>query len=275
LAGRQPRHGQRRPGFLDGTGAFFSGVGFVLRTPAVWPLATVPVAVAGAVTALVGGGTLRLLIPAIDRWFGPRLGFLATLVGIVVGAMALIVAALIGFGVAQPLSGPALNRIVRRAEADLGAPAWPPTSLVEDIGRALQSIAVAYAVGLPILAVLYLITFFFPPAAVVTFPVKLVVLALLVAWDLCDYPLSIHGLPVGARIAFVSRNLGAMVGFGFGLGLLSMIPCAMVLVLPAGVAGAARLTRRIELFEVGDTADRPGGAAPGASLPPAGGLGGR
>jgi CysZ protein len=89
---------------------------------------------------------------------------------------------------------------------------------------------------------------------VVTFPIKLVVLGLVVAWDLCDYPLAIHGVPVAARVAFVSRNLRAMVGFGFGLGLLSLLPCALVLVLPAGVAGAARLTRRIELFEAGQPA---------------------
>jgi CysZ protein len=43
--------------------------------------------------------------------------------------------------------------------------------------------------------------------------------------------------------------LEAHAGFGFGLGLLSLVPCALLLVLPAGVAGAARLTRRIELFE--------------------------
>jgi CysZ protein len=175
---------------------------------------------------------------------------LATLVEIVVAALVLVVAALVGFGIAQPLSGPALNRIVRRAEAEVGAGSWPASGFVEDVGRALQSIAVAYAVGLPILAVLYVITLVFPPAAVVTFPLKLLVLALLVAWDLCDYPLSIHGMPVAARVAFVSRNLRAMLGFGFGLGLLStLLPCVSVFVLPAGVAGAARLTRRIEQFE--------------------------
>ncbi len=166
---------------------------------------------------------------------------MATVVDILVGALVLILAALAGFGIAQPLSGPALNRIVRRAEADLGAAgsmgAWPPSSFAEDVGRALQSIALSYAIRLPILAVLYAITFFFPPAAVVTFPIKLVVLGLVVAWDLCDYPLSIHRVPVAARVAFVSRNLRAMVGFGFGLGLLSLLPCALVLVLPAGVAG--------------------------------------
>jgi CysZ protein len=108
---------------------------------------------------------------------------------------------------------------------------------------------VGYAVGLPLLAVLALVSFLFPPAAVVTFPLKLVVLALLFAWDLCDYPLSLRGMPVAARVALVSRHLGAMLGFGFGLALLSLIPCAPLLALPAGVAGAARLMRRIELCE--------------------------
>jgi CysZ protein len=248
-----PSHGLarplRRPGFVDGTRALFSGFGFVFRSPAVWPLAMVPVAVGGVVTALLGGGAMHLIAPPIAQLFGPRWSFMASVVEALVGALVFIVAALAGFGIAQPLSGPALNRIVRRAEADLGAPAWPRSGFLEDVGRALQSIALCYAVGLPVLAVLYLVTFFFPPAAVVTFPIKLVVVGLVVAWDLCDYPLSVHGLPVSARVAFVTRNLGAMVGFGFGLGLLSLLPCALLLVLPAGVAGAARLTRRIEIFE--------------------------
>lgn len=142
---------RERPGFLDGTGALFSGFGFVLRTPAVWPPALVPVAVGGLVSALLGGAALHVIVPAVARLLGPRWGFLATIVEIVVSALVLLVAALVGFGVAQPLSGPALNRIVRRAEADLGAPAWPPSGLVEDVGRALQSLAVSYVFGLPIL----------------------------------------------------------------------------------------------------------------------------
>ncbi len=240
-----------RPGFFDGTAALFSGLGFIVRTPAVWPLAMVPVVVGVGLTALLGGGAIHLLKPPIARAFGPHWGFLAAAVEVVVGALALLVAALVGFGVAQPLSGPALNGIVRRAEADLGAPPRPHSGFVEDVGRALQSIAVSYAFGLPILAALALVSFFFPPAAIVTFPLKVLVLALLIAWDLCDYPLSIHGIPVAARVAFMSRNATAMIGFGFGLALLSLVPCAMVLALPVGVAGAARLTWRIERFEAG------------------------
>jgi CysZ protein len=239
-----------RPGFLAGAAALLEGFWFVMRTPAVWPLAMVPVVIAGGITAGATAGALHVLAPVLHRAFGPRLDFLATVTEIVVAVPALVLAALVGFGIAHPLSGPALNRIVRRAEAEVGADAWPPSGVVEDVGRALQSILVAYAVGLPVLAVLYLVAIAFPPAVVVTFPLKLLVLALLVAWDLCDYPLSIHGMPVAARIDFVRRNLGAMVGFGVGLGLLStVVPCLSVFVLPAGVAGAARLTRRIEQFE--------------------------
>jgi CysZ protein len=239
----------RRPGFVDGTRALFSGFGFVLGTPDVWPLAIVPVAAGVLATAAVAGGALHFVMPVIAGLFSPRWHLLTSLLEIVVGALTLVLAALLGFGIAQPLSGPALNRIVRRVEADLGAPAWPSSSMVEDVGRAFQSIAVSYAIGLPLLALLFLVSFFVPAAAVVTFPLKLVVLGLSIAWDLCDYPLSIHGVPIGKRVGFVARNLGAMVGFSFALGVLSLVPCALVLVLPAGVAGAARLTRRIELFE--------------------------
>jgi CysZ protein len=243
-----------RPGFLAGTGALFSGFRFLAATPATWPLALVPVVVVIAVTAALGGGAIHLLAPWVEAAFGPRWAFFAFLADAIAGALALVVAAVVGFALAQPLSGPALNRIVRAAEADLGARAWPPSGALEDVGRALGSLAVGYAVGLPALAALALITFLVPPAAVVTVPLKLVVLALLFAWDLCDYPLSIHGVPVAARVAFVMRNAGAMLGFGFGLALLSLIPCMPFFALPAGVAGAARLTRKIELFEASQRA---------------------
>ncbi|HLM76574.1 MAG TPA: hypothetical protein VK459_27920, partial [Polyangiaceae bacterium] len=68
-------------------------------------------------------------------------------------------------------------------------------------------------------------------------------------WDLCDYPLSIRGVGVGERVAFFGRNIKAVLGFGVGLALVSLVPCLIVLVLPAGVAGAARLVVGIERWE--------------------------
>lgn len=247
---------EARPGFFSGVGALFSGAGFVIGTPSIWPLAMVPVVIALLVTGLSTGVTWWLVLPPLGAWLrahlGTHLGFLATIAEIVVGAFVLATALLLGFAVAQPLSGSALNRIVQRSEATLGPRAWPQASFVEDVGAALQSIAVAYAIGLPLLAILWIVTLVFPPASVVTFPLKMVVLAMMMAWDLCDYPLSIHRMPVRARVAFVTRNFRAMLGFGLGLGLLSLVPFAVVLALPFGVAGAARLTRRIELFEEGE-----------------------
>jgi CysZ protein len=110
-------------------------------------------------------------------------------------------------------------------------------------------VAIPYAFGLPILTVLFLVNLVFAPAVVVTVPLKLAVTALMLAWDLCDYPLSIRGVRVGARVSFIARNATAMLGFGAGLALLGLIPCLLVLVLPVGVAGGARLVVEIERWE--------------------------
>ncbi len=64
-----------------------------------------------------------------------------------------------------------------------------------------------------------------------------------------DEPLSIRGVPVRDRVAFMGRNAGAMVGFGVGLALLSLLPCLLLLAIPAGVAGATRLIATLERAE--------------------------
>ncbi|MCC6553924.1 MAG: EI24 domain-containing protein [Polyangiaceae bacterium] len=241
-----------RPGFGAGVRALFSGFGFVLSTPGVWPLALVPVAIAAALTSALGAAAVAHVPSKVHALLGARGGgLLGDVLGVVATAIAMLLAALLALALSQPLSGPALERIVRRAEAKLGAPAWPPTSLVADVLRSLESILVSFAFGLPLLAILLLIGVAFPPAAVVTTPLKLAVTAVLIAWDLCDYPLSIRGIPISARVAFMRRNAAAMLGFGFGLALLGLIPCLLVLVLPAGVAGAARLIVDAERWEAG------------------------
>lgn len=239
----------KRPGFLDGMKALFSGFGFIVTTPETWPLALVPVAIALTITVLLGAVAIALIAPMIGALIGPGWAITAAILKVVAGILAVVLAGVIGFGLAQPLSGFALERIVRRVEAKEGAPAWPATSFAQDFTRSLQSVAVSYAFGLPLLVALFLVTFFFPPASVVTFPLKMIVVAVLATWDFCDYPLSIRGTPVRERVAFLARNWTAMLGFGAGLALLSLLPCALLLALPAGVAGAARLTVALERAE--------------------------
>lgn len=238
-----------RPGLGAGLGAMLNGLGIIVKTPAMWPLALVPAAIGTALSAALSVAAISVIPGLFIGWLGPTHGTLATIAGVLATAVAVILALAVGFGLAQPLSGFALERIVHHVEAQEGAPAWPQSSFLVNLQRSLASVAVSAAFGLPILALLFAVNFVFPPAVVVTFPLKIVVVALLVAWDLCDYPLSIRGVPIRERVAFMGRNAAAMVGFGVGLALLSLLPCALLLAIPAGVAGATRLIATIERAE--------------------------
>jgi len=250
LAARADLAPAARPGFSAGVRSLFGGLGLIFGDPGLWPLAMVPILVAIVIIALLGWGAVSFVPEQVRALLGAHGGgVLGTVVAVAATGIALIVSLLLGLALAQPLSGPALERIVRRVEAKLGAPAWPATTLLADVRRSLETVVVTYAFGLPILAALFVVNLVFPPAVVITVPLKLAVMAILLAWDLCDYPLSIRGVLVATRVAFMKRNAGAMLGFGFGLALLGLVPCLLVLVLPAGVAGATRLIVQIERWE--------------------------
>lgn len=233
--------------------ALFSGLKFVTSTPAAWPLAMVPVFFFVALTAVIGIAGAELLpawiLPMLGPWAQKGGGAVAVAVKVLVTALSIAAGGLIGFLLAQPLSGPALEKLVRKVEASLGAPTWPETSVLSDVWRSLEGLLLTTALTLPLLALLFVVDLIFPPATIVTTPLKLMVTALMLAWDLCDYPLSIRGMPVRARFALLRRNVGAVFGFGLGLALLSLIPCALLLALPVGAAGATRLVARLERWE--------------------------
>jgi len=243
-----------RPGFGAGLKAVLGGYGYLFRTPDIWPLALVPTGIALVLTIVLGIVGVKLapsLVALIIK--APGTGTWWTVLGVVLHILSIVVmlvaALAVSFALAKPLSGPALEKMVRRAEADLGAPTWPEVGLLADMWRALQSSLVALAFTLPLVIGLGILSVLFAPMSIVAFPLQLALTALAGAWDLCDCPLSIRGVPVGARIDFVRRNIGAVMGFGFGLALLSFLPCALLIVLPAGVLGAARLVVTLERWE--------------------------
>lgn len=241
------------PGFGLGVRALVGGFGFVLARPSVWPLAIVPAVVAVTLVSVLGWGGVELVSRIPESALAPSLpigaGIFAEILRYVLYFGVLVLAFFTGFGLAQPLSGFALERIVRRVEGELGAPSWPETSFAENLVRSVQSVLVALAFAVPVLGGLSVLGLLFPPITIVTVPLKLLASALLAAWDLCDYPLSIRGLPMGERVARVRRHVGAMVGFGVGLALVGLVPGAILFALPAGVAGAARLLVELERWE--------------------------
>ena len=235
-------------GFFDGVGALLGGLGFIVSTPSAWGWALVPVL---AATLLFGAGA----------WLAVWLGAIATahlagasaetlplvgtwLVRIVATAIGLVVAFFLAMSLAQPLSGFALDALARKQAAARGATLGVEVPLLTGLLRSLRVSLTALAVGLPVLALLALITLLFPPAGIVTVPLKLVVTGLLVAYDLLDYPLSQRGHGVRERLAFMRTNIGAMIGFGVTAAALLLIPGMALFLLPFGVAGATRLVVR-------------------------------
>jgi CysZ protein len=168
------------------------------------------------------------------------------LLKIFLGALALLLGAVVAMARAQPLSGFALERIARVQEKRLGGRDWPEEPFLRGLVRSVAVTFTGLLFGLPVLAVLFVITLLVPPAAVITVPLKFVVTALMIAWDFLDYPLSVRGMSVGARLRFVGDHFSAVLGFGLASGMLLLVPGVGLLLLPIGVAGAARLVVRQE-----------------------------
>lgn len=234
--------------FAEGLKAPWHGLGWLVSTPSAWGVALVPMLV---FSVLVAGGTWggvtlveHLLAPHlahVEGWavllYALRaLGWLA----------ALTVAVLVALALAQPLSGPALESLARRQGAAIGATPLPESPFVDGLLRSLRVTLFGLAVTVPIVVGLTLVELVVPPLAVITVPLKFVVTALMVAWDLLDYPLSLRAAGVRARIAWISSHFGAALGFGVSIAVIGLIPCAGLLFLPAGVAGATRLVALAE-----------------------------
>lgn len=227
-------------------GAFFGGMGFIVSRPAMWIWALIPTAVAtvlfigfGASVIWGGSGLADAILSGLDKSAWTTAGTWALrIVFWIVGAF---VAFLLAISLAQPISGFALDNIVRRQELALGGRTWPDQPFAQSTLRSLRVTFTALAVSLPLLALLALVTFFFPPASIVTVPLKFVVAGLAVAYDFLDYPLSLRGIGVRARLAFIRAHLPAVLGFGASAAALLLIPGVGLLLLPFGVAGAARL----------------------------------
>lgn len=228
----------------DGLRAFFGGIGFVMRRPGLWGYASVPVGVLlvlgtgiGALGVWAASAGAEALMGRGDAWHDVGRWALT----LVLSLLALLLAMLVAFALAQPISGFALEAISKRQEAEFGGRGWPEQKFSIGFARTLKVTLFGLLFSLPIFAVLTLIGLAAPPATVVTIPLKLMLSALLIAWDLLDYPLGIRGAGIRDRLRFIKRNFGAVFAFGCLAAVGLLIPGLGLLLLPFGVAGASRL----------------------------------
>jgi CysZ protein len=231
--------------FIDGTFAIVRGLRFVWTTPSARPLAAVPIAVCTILCAVAIAGSIHYvprlmaaLWPGLEDTLGAFGAGFVELVGILLGSLLGVFAATFA---TPPLSAPALERLVLLRERALGVAPRPAAGFFREVWCALQAQLVALAIGGPVLALLWLVTLFAPPAAVVTVPLKFVVLALLVAWSLLDYPLSLRGVALADRLRLMRAESPRVLGFGLSIAFLFTIPLLPLVLLPAAVAAAAEL----------------------------------
>jgi CysZ protein len=237
------------PGFRAGFGAVFGGIGFLFRTPRAWPYAMVPAAILTTLVLLLSWAALSQLQPLFEGWFGTPTSWWGKLGAEVISWLGAVLAAVIGILLAlaltPPLSGPALERIVALQERELAAPPRPDLGFFAEMWCGLRAQFAAAIFAGPLLLVLAVIDLFFAPAAVVTVPLKLLIAAFALAWNLFDYPLTLRGIRIRQRLRLVKAYRATLVGFGLSFALLFWLPCFGVVLLPVGVAAATKLLWQI------------------------------
>lgn len=225
------------------------GLAFIMSTPASWPYALVPLVVASAIIGLLSAlavGSLPALItqllPSSTVWYMSALRVVVQVLSVIAAVvLAVFMAALL----AQPLSGPALGKLSRLYEEHLGLPARPEVSLATDVSRSARG-ALLGATSLPLLALLTAIELLFPGSTVVILPIKIFITGLFISWDFLDFPLSARDMGIGARLRWLSAHRVEVVGFGVSLAVVFLLPCAQLLLLPAGVVGATALAAKLD-----------------------------
>lgn len=236
--------------FAYGAFAIVRGLGFLWRTPSSWPFAAIPVVLCVLLSGLAIGGSIHY-VPRLLDGLWPELAntlgsFGAGAVRFVGIALAAVAGVFLAVFMTPPLSAPALERLVLLRERELGVAPRPAAGLFREVWCALQAQLVALAVVGPLFALLWLTTVLFPPSSVVTVPLELLLLALLTAYSLLDYPLSLRGVSVRERLRLMRGGSVLVLGFGSAIALLFAVPLLPLLLLPAAVAAATDVSVQLE-----------------------------
>jgi uncharacterized protein involved in cysteine biosynthesis len=255
----------RPPTFFDGVRALRDGVGFVRQRRATWPAAAMPAVIALMLSAVLvwlsfdrlGPWLSQIVLPEVDSWYGEGA---KTALRWLVSAVAAYFSLLLAILVTPMLSAPALEHLVRLQESSLGAPERPHQSFWFELRCGIEAQLVALSLFAPLGFVLWLLSVLLPILAILLVPLEALVVALALAWNLLDYPLSLRGIGARARLRLLRRHPAPVLGFGLAFALASCVPGAGFILLPIGVVAATRLTWRILPF-----APLPlGAASPGA-----------
>jgi len=244
---------------FEGLHAVLGGIWFVIVTPRVWVAALVPTAMLVLLGCGLAGVGFWSAGRLTDTLVGEAETFWGHVGGWVVWTLLMLVLVSLGFltaiVLAQPLSGFALETISRAQEHALLGANLPRSSFVAALWTSTQATLVMLLVGGLIHGSVFVIDFFFPPATMFTAPVQFIATGWLLAWNFLDYPLSLRGLGIFARLRWAVQHVEEFTVFGVAWAFLLFVPGLFFLILPMGVAGATRLVIVGEQQEEADAED--------------------
>ncbi|CAF0951208.1 unnamed protein product [Rotaria sordida] len=239
------REKSAQPGFIAGIIAPFQGFHFLLTHSSTWSRALVPAILFTLIILILATIgiwgmniiTYRLFQKSTSRWTHIGIWLLRIAFYIVIICLSLIIA----LTTAQPLSAPALESLVRAQERHLKYPNRSEESFWSSVWRSTRIAIISLLISFFIFIILTSIELFFPPAVIITTPLKFITTGFIIAYDIIDYPLSLHLFGVRERTPWFRHYLWATLGFGLALEVIFLIPGAFLLLLPASVCGATRI----------------------------------
>jgi CysZ protein len=257
--------------FVTGIGMLGRGLAMYGRNPGVWLLGLLPALIAGLLIVAVFV-TLIWFIDEIasgvtwfaDGWPSWERDTIHILAGISVLGVCGLLAVVTFTSITLAIGEPFYEKISERVETQLGGagdaidlPFW--AEFWRGITESIRMIAISASIGIPLF-----FAGFIPGVGQTVVPA---IGALFGGWflavELTGVPFTRRGLKLKDRRRLLKTRRPMAVGFGAAVFVCFLIPLGAVLIMPAAVAGATLLARRV-LDENPDAAPtpRPLGASP-------------
>ena len=248
-------------GFWRGLGYPFVGMHFVYRKHPelfrywVFPIAITFVALVAAVWVAIHyqpevAQYLWAHLPATvqnsETWWGSGLRWIVG-AGVSLASVAISVVGVIALSsvFAAPFND-ALSEAVEGIVSQTQSRGFSLSAVGRDVRRAVMIEILKLAFYAFTIVPLFLASFALPLVGQVMSVFAFILTCVFLAVDYIDWPAARRDIPVRTRLAFVGRNLGALIGFGLGTWVLLFVPLLNLFFMPAAVAGATLLYLKIE-----------------------------
>ncbi|WP_345751153.1 EI24 domain-containing protein [Microbacterium rhizophilus] len=235
--------------FWRGVRTLVGGFGWWRRHPGVMAAGLIPAAIvflvlAGALVALglALPGLLEQLTPFADGWTPVAADLLRWLIGIALMGGALVLAVVTFTALTLLVGEPFYDRIWRSVERDLGgvvpdAPYGIRSSIGDAAGLLGKGLLSALCAGLVALIPVV--------GGIAGAVIGAALNGRVIADELSSRGLTARGLDASRRAALLRAYRARVLGFGVAVHVCFLVPFAAIAVMPAAVAGAALLGRRL------------------------------